>query len=75
MQSVPLGRARTDDQMKVLLSAYSCAPGKGSEQGVGWNFVRQAARFHGVWVLTHEEGHQGIKAALASEALPSGQCL
>src|ERR1019366_5602860 len=61
---------RNDNLMKVLLSAYSCAPGKGSEPGVGWHFVRQAARFHGVWVLTHEEGHQDINAALAREALP-----
>lgn len=59
--------------MKVLLSAYSCEPGKGSEQGVGWNTVRQIARFHDVWVLTHEEGQQGIKAALANEALPNVQ--
>jgi glycosyltransferase involved in cell wall biosynthesis len=56
--------------MKVLVSAYSCEPGRGSEPGVGWNCVRQAARFHDVWVLTQEEGHQGIKAALAGEALP-----
>jgi glycosyltransferase involved in cell wall biosynthesis len=66
--------ARIDDYMKVLLSAYACDQGEGSEPGVGWNFVRQAARFHGVWVLTqtHEEA-QMIKAALASEALPGVQ--
>ena len=57
--------------MKVLLSAYSCDPGKGSEPGVGWNSVLQAARFHSVWVLTHDEGRQGITAALASGTLPN----
>src|ERR1700676_599659 len=63
--------ARNDDHMKVLLSAYACDQGEGSEPGVGWNFVRQAARFHDVWVLTQtQEEAQGIKAALASEALP-----
>ncbi len=56
--------------MKLLLSAYACEPGRGSEPGIGWNCVRQAARFHDVWVLTHEEGRQGINTALASEALP-----
>jgi glycosyltransferase involved in cell wall biosynthesis len=59
--------------MKVLLSAYSCEPGKGSEPGVGWNSVRQAARFHSVWVLTHDEGRQTINAALASGAWPNVQ--
>ena len=29
--------------MKVLVSAYACEPGWGSEPGVGWNCVRQAA--------------------------------
>jgi glycosyltransferase involved in cell wall biosynthesis len=59
--------------MKVLVSAYTCEPGRGSEEGVGWNRVQQAARFHDVWVLTQQEGRQGIKAALASEALPRVQ--
>ena len=57
--------------MKVLLSAYSCDPGKGSEPGVGWNSVLQAARFHDVWVLTHNEGREGIAAAVAKEPLPN----
>jgi glycosyltransferase involved in cell wall biosynthesis len=57
--------------MKVLLSAYSCVPGWGSEPGVGWNAVRQAARFHNVWVLTHGEGQEQIKAAVANDALPN----
>jgi glycosyltransferase involved in cell wall biosynthesis len=38
---------------------------------VGWNVVLQAARFHRVWVLTQQQGHQGIDAALAIDALPN----
>jgi glycosyltransferase involved in cell wall biosynthesis len=57
--------------MNVLLSAYSCVPGRGSEPGVGWNAVLQAARFHTVWVLTHAEGREEINAAVASGALPN----
>lgn len=57
--------------MKILLSAYSCGPGLGSEPGVGWNAVQQAARFHSVWVLTQNEGRHGIEAAVASGALPN----
>jgi glycosyltransferase involved in cell wall biosynthesis len=59
--------------MKVLLSAYSCVPGSGSEPGVGWNAVEQAARFHKVWVLTHGEGREAIKAVLINNLLPNVQ--
>lgn len=38
--------------MKLLLSAFSCGPGWGSEPGIGWNTVEQASRHHEVWVLT-----------------------
>jgi glycosyltransferase involved in cell wall biosynthesis/O-antigen/teichoic acid export membrane protein len=41
--------------MKVLLSAFACEPGRGSEPRVGWQWATQAARFHDVWVLT--DGH------------------
>ncbi|HLE82176.1 MAG TPA: glycosyltransferase family 1 protein, partial [Dehalococcoidia bacterium] len=37
---------------KVLISAYACEPGKGSEPNVGWNVAREMARQHDVWVLT-----------------------
>jgi glycosyltransferase involved in cell wall biosynthesis len=57
--------------MKLLLSAYSCNPGHGSEPGVGWNTVLQAARFHDVWVLTHNEGREGIAAAISKQPLPN----
>ncbi|RBP47442.1 glycosyltransferase involved in cell wall biosynthesis [Roseimicrobium gellanilyticum] len=43
--------------MKLLLSAFSCGPGWGSEPGIGWNTVEQASRHHEVWVLT-EAGWQ-----------------
>jgi glycosyltransferase involved in cell wall biosynthesis len=57
--------------MKILLSAYACEPRKGSEPGVGWNVVQQAARFHDVWVITQSEGRAGIEAALAGGELPN----
>jgi glycosyltransferase involved in cell wall biosynthesis len=38
--------------MKLLLSAYACAPGKGSEPEVGLRTVLAAAERHDVWVLT-----------------------
>jgi glycosyltransferase involved in cell wall biosynthesis len=57
--------------MRILLSAYACEPGKGSEPGVGWNHVKQAARFHEVWVLTRSNNRAGIEEALAMEPMPN----
>ncbi len=37
--------------MRILISAYACAPGRGSEPGVGWNWAAQVSRSHEVWVL------------------------
>jgi len=56
--------------LNVLLSAYACMPGRGSEPGIGWNWVRQAARFHDVWVLTHDEGRRVTESALAVRPIP-----
>src|SRR5262252_2404814 len=39
-------------RLKVLMSAYACEPGKGSEPEVGWQWALQMARFHEVTVLT-----------------------
>lgn len=36
----------------ILMVAFSCQPGKGSEPGVGWNWALQIAQQHNVWVLT-----------------------
>lgn len=38
--------------LKILLSAYSCEPNKGSEPGVGWNYAVQLSQIHDVWVIT-----------------------
>jgi glycosyltransferase involved in cell wall biosynthesis len=56
--------------MKVLLSAYACEPGKGSEPAVGWNSVCQAARFHEVWVITRTKNRSSIEASLAAHPMP-----
>ena len=57
--------------MRVLLSAYACEPGKGSEPAVGWNWVRQIARFHEVWVITRANNRELIETALAKEPIPN----
>lgn len=58
--------------MKVLISAYSCEPSRGSERGVGWNVVREVARYHEVWVLTRpDESKNAIEVELAANPIPN----
>lgn len=50
--------------MKLLLSAYACAPGRGSDHGVGWNWATEACRQgHEVWVLTSTVHRASIEAS------------
>src|SRR4051812_45653270 len=56
--------------MKVLLSAYGCDPGGGSEGGVGWNMAREMANCHEVWVLTRANNRPEIEAELSSHPIP-----
>lgn len=56
--------------LNVLLSAYGCEPGKGSEPGVGWNVARGLAARHNVWVITRANNRPVIEAALAEHPAP-----
>lgn len=51
--------------LKVLVSAYACRPGEGSEPGVGWNTVKELAKYHKVWVFTRKGNRPSIEAELA----------
>lgn len=55
--------------MKVLLSAYACEPGRGSEPGAGWEFAAAAAREHEVWLLTRPHRIREIREAAAHEGI------
>ncbi len=56
--------------MRILIGAYACEPGKGSEPGVGWNWARELARRgHEVWVLTRANNRAAIEKAVAAEGL------
>ncbi|HEB71005.1 MAG TPA: glycosyltransferase family 1 protein [Nitrospirae bacterium] len=51
--------------MKVLLCARACAPNKGSESGVGWNWAVELALLgHEVWVLTRARNKPEIEEYL-----------
>lgn len=54
--------------MKVLISAYACEPGKGSEPYVGWNMPLHLARHHNVWLLTRGNNRNLIEAELRKES-------
>ena len=41
-------------KLKILVSAYACAPNKGSEPGMGWNFVTGLAKFHELHVIVEK---------------------
>ncbi len=58
--------------MKVLLSAYACEPGGGSETGKGWYFAEALARYGcDVVVLTCGSHHRKkIEAHRANHGLP-----
>ena len=55
--------------MKILLSAFACEPGQGSEEGVGWNTVVEAAKHQEVWVLTRTFYRDAIEAELAERPI------
>jgi glycosyltransferase involved in cell wall biosynthesis len=53
--------------MRVLISAYACEPGRGSEPGAGWAWARAAAERHEVWLLTRTDFAASIERTLAAE--------
>lgn len=41
-------------RLKILISAYACGPGQGSEPGMGWNFVLGLSKYHEVHVISEK---------------------
>ena len=60
---------RTARRLKVLVSAYACEPNRGSESGIGWNWVREISKSCDVWVITRANNRPLIERALATETL------
>ena len=56
--------------MRILISAYACEPGRGSEPGIGWNWVTQAARFHEVWAITRSNNLSPIQEHVRTRHVP-----
>lgn len=55
--------------MNLLISAYACAPNRGSEHAVGWAWVTEAHRLgHDVWVLASPAHRDAIELACRASA-------
>lgn len=52
--------------MKILVSAFACAPNAGSEWGVGWRWAEEWAREHEVVLITDISRRDAIEAYLAT---------
>ena len=57
--------------MRVLLSAFACHPGSGSEPSIGWELSRQLAKWHEVHVLTDPANRKGISEKLSKTSQPN----
>lgn len=49
--------------LRVLLSAYACEPGKGSEPGVGWNVARELSSRVELTVITRKNNRGTIESS------------
>lgn len=49
---------------KILISAYGCWPGRGSELGVGWNWCVQMSKNNELNILTIKRSQKDIETAL-----------
>jgi glycosyltransferase involved in cell wall biosynthesis len=59
-------------KLHILLSAYACEPGRGSEPGIGWHWAVALARAgHDVRVVTRANNRGTIETAMANQPLPN----
>lgn len=55
----------------VLVSAYAVNPYHGSENGMGWNFINQIARFNKVIAITRENTKPHIECYMKAHPSPA----
>jgi glycosyltransferase involved in cell wall biosynthesis len=55
-----------NDKLKIMVSAYACEPDKGSEPGVGWNWVLQMSKYFDLWVITRLSNRETIERYIYS---------
>ena len=47
--------------LKILINAYACSPGMGSEPGMAWNWVSNLAKFCELYIITEGEFRDRIE--------------
>jgi len=52
--------------MKILVSCYACSPYKGSEPGMGWNFIRVLSRCHELHVIAESKFREDLERYLSA---------
>lgn len=57
-------------RLRILVSAYSCGPNRGSEPGVGWGAAMALAAHADVHVLTTFEFRESIERVVAAGGVP-----
>ena len=50
--------------MRIVVFAYACEPGEGSEPGAGWAFARMIASLGEAWVITRANNRAAIESGL-----------
>jgi glycosyltransferase involved in cell wall biosynthesis len=57
--------------LRLLLSTYAAEPGRGSEEGNGWNTIIALSKYHDVWALCTTEYQERIERHLADHPTPN----
>ncbi|MFZ4796186.1 MAG: glycosyltransferase [Bacteroidia bacterium] len=52
--------------ISILINAYACAPNKGSEPGMAWNWIVNLANYCELYVITEGEWQKEIEIALVN---------
>lgn len=52
--------------LKILINAYACSPGMGSEPGMAWNWVSNLAKFCEVHIITEGEFREKIEMVVST---------
>ena len=50
--------------LKILINAYACSPGMGSEPGMAWNWVSNLAKFCELYIITEGEFREKIESVV-----------
>lgn len=61
--------------LNILVSAYACRPGEGSEPNIGWNFIKEVVKYHQIWLITRANNRPSLEAELQANPLPGLQII